>query len=240
MKNVLSFTAAALLVAAPIVAQTPPASAPTSSPAIFKTESEKRSYAIGLTISDSFKNRPEFDSEAVVSGFKDGLKGTSKMTDQDKQAVVAAFQAELQARREQEFKAVAAQNLENGSKFLEENKKKSGIKTTASGLQYEIISTGKGKTRKSPKATDTVTVHYVGTLIDGTEFDSSIKRNQPATFPLNGVIKGWTEGVQLMKTGDKFKFYIPASLGYAENAAGLIGPNSTLIFEVELLSVGAK
>lgn len=240
MKHVFSLTAAALLVAAPIVAQSSPSSAIATPSAIFKTDTEKRSYAIGLTISDSFKNRPEFDSDAVISGFSDGIKGSSKLTDQDKQSVIAAFQAEIQARREQEFRAVASQNLEVGKKFLEENKKKAGIKTTASGLQYEVISTGKAKNRKSPKATDTVTVHYVGTLIDGTEFDSSVKRNQPATFPLNGVIKGWTEGVQLMKTGDKFKFYIPSSLAYGENAAGLIGPNSTLIFEVELISVGAK
>jgi len=246
MKHVLSLTTAVLIASTPILAQQSAAPAPTAATAAtaatssFKSETEKRSYAIGLTISDSFKNRPEFDGDAVISGFNDGIKGNAKLTDQEKQEVVTAYQTEVQARREKEFRAVAAKNLEEGKTFLASNKKQPGVITTATGLQYEVISSGKGKTRKSPKETDTVTVQYKGTLLDGTEFDSSYKRNQPATFPLNGVIKGWTEGLQKMKVGDKFKFYIPAELAYGENAAGLIGPNSVLIFEVELVSIATK
>jgi FKBP-type peptidyl-prolyl cis-trans isomerase len=126
--------------------------------------------------------------------------------------------------------------LAKGEKFLEENAKKEGVTTTASGLQYKVLTPGTGK---SPKATDTVLVHYRGTLIDGTEFDSSYKRKEPISFPLNRVIAGWTEGVQLMQEGAKFEFYIPSKLGYGSRGAGRdIGPNQALIFEVELLKVG--
>ena len=151
-----------------------------------------------------------------------------------------AYQNEVQARRERELKTVSDKNADAGKAFLAENKTRADVTTTATGLQYKVVSTGTGKNRKSPKATDTVTVHYQGTLIDGTEFDSSYKRNQPATFPLNGVIKGWTEGLQKMKTGDKYTFYIPSDLAYGDTAAGLIGPNSVLIFQVELISIGGK
>ncbi len=124
---------------------------------------------------------------------------------------------------------------DKGQEFLKENAKKEGVKTTASGLQYKVVKEGDGK---SPKATDTVKVHYRGTLIDGTEFDSSYKRNEPIEFPLNGVIKGWTEGLQLMKEGSKYILYIPSNLGYgARGAGGVIPPDATLIFEVELLKV---
>lgn len=125
--------------------------------------------------------------------------------------------------------------LERGQQFLQENAKRDGVKTTASGLQYEVITEGKGK---SPKATDEVLVHYRGTLLDGTEFDSSYKRNEPISFPLNQVIKGWTEGVQLMKEGAKYRFFIPSNLAYgSRGAGGAIGPDETLVFEVELLKV---
>jgi FKBP-type peptidyl-prolyl cis-trans isomerase len=132
---------------------------------------------------------------------------------------------------------MADPNTEKGEAFLAENAKKEGVKVTASGLQYKVLKEGNGK---SPKATDNVQVHYKGTLLDGTEFDSSIKRGEPAEFPLNRVIPGWTEGVQLMKVGDKFQFTIPSALAYGEQGAGgAIGPNSTLIFEVELLAIEA-
>jgi len=125
--------------------------------------------------------------------------------------------------------------LEKGQQFLQENAKKEGVKTTASGLQYEVLTPGTGK---SPKATDVVLVHYKGTLLDGTEFDSSYKRGEPIEFPLNQVIKGWTEGVQLMKEGAKYRFYIPSNLAYgSRGAGGAIGPDETLIFDVELLKV---
>jgi FKBP-type peptidyl-prolyl cis-trans isomerase len=132
--------------------------------------------------------------------------------------------------------ATPEENKKAGETFLAANAKKANIKTTASGLQYEVISAGKGGT--APKATDTVTVHYKGTTIDGKEFDSSYSRNEPTSFPLNGVIAGWTEGVQLMKTGDKYRFYIPANLAYGERGAGgVIPPNAALIFDIELLSI---
>ncbi len=125
--------------------------------------------------------------------------------------------------------------LEKGQQFLQENAKKDGVKTTASGLQYEVLTEGTGKT---PKATDTVLVHYKGTLLNGTEFDSSYKRGEPIEFPLNQVIRGWTEGVQLMKEGSKYRFYIPSNLAYGpRGAGGVIGPDETLIFDVELLKV---
>jgi len=132
-----------------------------------------------------------------------------------------------------EQNAAQDKNASEGTKFLEENKKKEGVKTTASGLQYKAIKDGTGA---QPKATDTVTVNYRGTLINGTEFDSSYKRGEPASFPLNGVIKGWTEGLQLMKVGSKYQFFVPPNLAYGERTVGpYIAPNSTLIFEVELL-----
>ena len=130
---------------------------------------------------------------------------------------------------------MAQSALEKGQQFLQENAKKEGVKTTPSGLQYVVLTEGKGK---SPKATDTVLVHYKGTLLNGTEFDSSYKRNEPISFPLNQVIPGWTEGVQLMKEGGKYRFFIPSNLAYgARGAGGLIGPDETLVFDVELLKV---
>lgn len=253
MKYALTFTAAALVAAAPIFATegnlTPASAAPVASisaaaPKVstpsFKSDIEKRSYAVGMTIADSFKTRPEFDGIAIASGFRDAIAGASRITDQEKQEIVVAYQNEVQARRERELKTVSDKNADAGKAFLAENKTRTDVTTTATGLQYKVVSTGTGKNRKSPKATDTVTVHYQGTLIDGTEFDSSYKRNQPATFPLNGVIKGWTEGLQKMKTGDKYTFYIPSDLAYGDTAAGLIGPNSVLIFQVELISIGGK
>ncbi len=130
---------------------------------------------------------------------------------------------------------IAALNLEKGVAFLAENAKKAGVTTTASGLQYEVLQSGSGETH--PTASSTVRVHYHGTLIDGTVFDSSVERGETISFPLNRVIPGWTEGVQLMKVGDKFRFYIPSNLGYGERSAGKIPPGSVLIFDVELFEI---
>jgi FKBP-type peptidyl-prolyl cis-trans isomerase FklB len=139
-------------------------------------------------------------------------------------------------KNEEELKKVTEKNKKEGEAFLAENKKKLGVVTLPSGLQYKVIREGDGQ---APKETDTVTVHYLGTLLDGTEFDSSYKRNEPATFPVRGVIPGWQEALQLMKTGSKWQLFVPAGLAYAERGAGnIIEPNSTLIFEVELLSSG--
>ena len=170
-------------------------------------------------------------------GLRDGLAGANGMlTDAEMQSTMQEFQKQVQAQQEAKQKVVGEKNKTEGEAFLAKNKARAGVKTTASGLQYEVEKEGTGPT---PKATDTVTVNYKGTLMDGSTFDSSYDRGQPATFVLNQVIPGWTEGVQLMKVGSKYKFYIPAALGYGDKGAGAtIGPNAPLVFEVELLSIG--
>lgn len=191
------------------------------------------SYAFGVSIGGSLKDLGvEIDYDSLLEGLKDVLaKDAPKFTPAEaNQKINEALQA-LSAKK-------GEANIEKGKAFLEETKNKPGVTVTESGLQYEVLTEGDGP---KPTAEDTVTVHYVGTLIDGTEFDSSVSRGEPATFPLNGVIPGWTEGVQLMSVGSKYKFYIPSELGYGPGGAGnLIGPNSTLIFEVELISIGEQ
>jgi FKBP-type peptidyl-prolyl cis-trans isomerase FklB len=195
-----------------------------------KDQKDKASYAIGLNIGMNFnKQKIAINPDTFMAGVKDGLAGKPQMTETEVRETMTNLEKDMESKQ----KEAAGKNAKDGEKFLAENKKKDGIKTTASGLQYKELKPGTGA---QPKGTDTVTVNYRGTLIDGTEFDSSYKRGQPATFPLNAVIKGWTEGLQLMKVGSKYQFFIPASLGYGERGAGgEIGPNSTLIFEVELL-----
>jgi FKBP-type peptidyl-prolyl cis-trans isomerase len=201
------------------------------------TQKKKVSYAIGLDIGQNFKTRAmDVDLDILFQGMKDAQKTEKPLLDSAEiQKVMTQFQQEMM-KAEQEKRAV--QGLGNKSKeeaFLKENAQKPGVKVTASGLQYMVISEGTGPL---PKESDTVKVHYRGTLLDGTEFDSSYKRNQPAVFPLKGVIKGWTEALQLMKVGSKYRIFLPSSLAYGENGAGqVIGPNATLIFEVELLSI---
>ncbi len=204
-----------------------------------KLESEKSkvSYAIGHQIGDDFKKRSiEVDYDAVVFGLREGLDGKkSPITDEERQKLFDNLQKGMRAKAEAENDAKGKANVEQGKKFLEENAKKEGVKTTASGLQYKVITAGTGP---KPKDTDMVTTNYKGTLIDGTEFDSSYKRNEPATFPVNGVIKGWTEALQLMPTGSKWQLFVPSELAYGPRGAGpQIGPNATLIFEVELISI---
>jgi FKBP-type peptidyl-prolyl cis-trans isomerase len=189
------------------------------------------SYALGMLIGASAQGTNiDIDMDSLVAGLKDSMGGAkTKFTEaQAGQMVQAAGQA-AQGKK-------GAANLAAGKAFLEGNGKKSGVKTTASGLQYEVLKEGRGS---KPKATDTVTVHYEGKLLSGKVFDSSIARNQPATFPLNGVIKGWTEGLQLMGVGSKYRFFIPSELAYGPSGAGgSIGPNEVLVFEVELLAIG--
>jgi FKBP-type peptidyl-prolyl cis-trans isomerase len=190
------------------------------------------SYALGMLIGDSAKSTNiDVDVAALISGVKDSMSGAkTKYTEAQANSMV---QAALKAIADKK----GADNLKAGLAFLDANKKKAGVKTTASGLQYEVIKEGSAQ---KPKATDTVTVHYEGKLISGKVFDSSIARGQPATFALNGVIKGWTEGLQLMGVGAKYRFYIPSGLGYGTSGAGEdIGPNEVLVFEVELISIGA-
>ncbi len=204
-----------------------------------KDDKDKVSYAIGLNIGKSMKQEGlDINPDALAAAMKDVFAGAkTQLTDEEVQAVMQDFQKKMMAKQMAAREEGLGKNKAEGEKFLADNKKKEGIKTTASGLQYKVIKDGTGKT---PKATDTVKTHYRGTLINGTEFDSSYKRGEPAEFPVNGVIKGWTEALQLMKEGAKWQLFIPSELAYGERGAGKdIGPNSTLIFDIELLSVKA-
>src|SRR6267154_1329003 len=198
----------------------------------FKDQRDKVSYAIGMQIGFNLaRQKVDINPDVLNAGMKDAIAGKPQLTPDQVKDVMAQFEKDM----EQKQKQLGEKNKTDGAKFLEDNKKKPGVKTTASGLQYKVEKEGTGS---QPIATDMVTVNYRGTLIDGTEFDSSYKRGQPATFPVNGVIKGWTEALQLMKQGSKYQLFIPSSLAYGERAMGPdIGPNSTLIFEVELQDV---
>jgi FKBP-type peptidyl-prolyl cis-trans isomerase FklB len=191
----------------------------------------KASYCLGVMFASNISSQgfDSLDADTFIEGLKDVLKrGNPKISAQEAQSIVQQYMSEMMEKKTEKAK-------EEGVAFLEQNKSKEGVKTTASGLQYKIVNEGTGKT---PSPTSSVTVHYVGKLVDGTEFDSSVKRGQPATFGLNQVIPGWTEGLQLIKEGGKAILYIPYSLGYGERGAGgVIPPYSTLIFEVELLKV---
>jgi FKBP-type peptidyl-prolyl cis-trans isomerase FklB len=204
-----------------------------------KDDKDKVSYSIGLNIGRNMKQEGlDINPDALAAAMKDVFAGAKpQLTDEEVQQVMQDFQKKMMAKQMAVREEGLAKNKVEGEKFLADNKKKEGIKTTASGLQYKVIKDGTGKT---PKASDTVKTHYRGTLINGTEFDSSYKRGEPAEFPVNGVIKGWTEALQLMKEGAKWQLFIPSELAYGERGAGKdIGPNSTLIFDIELLSVKA-
>ena len=202
-----------------------------------KNEKDKVSYSIGLNIGGNFKSQSvDINPDILIKGIKDALSGSKPlMTEKEMQETMTAFQKEMNAKQAERIKSLAETNKKEGEAFLAANKGKDGVKTTSSGLQYKIIKDGNGQ---MPKATDTVTVNYIGTLIDGTEFDSSYKRGEPASFPLNGVIPGWTEALQMMKVGSKWQLFLPPAIAYGERGQGrVIGPNAALIFEVELLSV---
>lgn len=199
-----------------------------------ETEEEKVSYLLGYIVAKNTQSsEASLKNEAFLQGVKDSLEDKkSALSEEEMEEIYKNMQRRVISKKQ---KQEGEKHKMEGQKFLETNKNKSGVKVTDSGLQYEVLTEGKGK---SPTADDTVEVHYRGTLIDGTEFDSSYKRNSSISFPLNGVIRGWTEGLQLMKEGAKYKFYIPPELAYGERGAGQsIPPNSTLIFEVELLEV---
>ncbi len=200
-----------------------------------ENEQAKYSYALGLDVSMNFKQRNmDVDEKFFLAGFKDGTAGKMDiMNEEEKGAALQEFQTKMIKKMQEDMTKKAAENKAKGEKFLEENKKKEGVKVTESGLQYKVITEGKGP---KPTAEDMVECHYKGTLLDGTEFDSSYKRNQPAKFPLNRVIKGWTEGLQLMSKGAKYQFFIPSDLAYGERGNSRIGPGETLIFEVELIN----
>jgi FKBP-type peptidyl-prolyl cis-trans isomerase FklB len=222
-------------------AQKPAAPAPPAPNAAGKPESlhDRASYIIGLNLGRSLKSQEiPVTPDLIVQGLRDGLGGgTALLSEEEINAAMQNFQQEMLAKQQEKSKALSAKNQKEGEDFLAKNKARKEVKATASGLQYEVLKEGTGAT---PKPTDQVTVHYKGTLLDGTVFDSSYERNEPATFAVNQVIPGWVEALQLMKPGSKYKVYIPASLAYGETGAGpQIGPNSTLVFEIELLSVGA-
>lgn len=200
------------------------------------SEIQKLSYIFGTKIGDvSRDNDITIDMKLFRQGLKDvvGNKDLA-LSPAQMRASMAIFQKKVMAKRKVQLKSERAKNIQEGKAFLEANKKKKGVVTTASGLQYKVIKKGNGP---KPKATDRVRVQYSGKLIDGTEFDSSYKRNKPAEFGLKQVIKGWTEGVQLMNVGSTYEFYIPANLAYGKNGPPMIGPERTLIFTVELLKV---
>ncbi len=202
------------------------------------TLEQKVNYAIAQNMAENFKGGGlPIEVEAFAQGLKDVRDGAElRLTEEEMQTVMQEFQEQAMAKRAEEQKKISDANLAEGQAFLEANKVKEGVVTTESGLQYRIITEGTGV---KPKAEDSVTVHYSGKLLDGTEFDSSYTRQEPVTFPVGGVIAGWTEALQLMPQGSKWELYIPSDLAYGPGGNGPIPPNSTLTFEVELLEVKA-
>jgi FKBP-type peptidyl-prolyl cis-trans isomerase len=253
---------AAIVAGSPVFAQDKPAAAPAAKPgaaapaaapgaqakpaapavdtkaidAKFKNEKEKYGYMVGMDVARSIGQiKDEVDTAAVIQALQTSLKGEkTTLTDAEAVAVRQEFMQKLQGKQVAKMKDEADKNQKEGDAFLAKNKDKPGVKVTASGLQYEVVKQGTGP---KPKATDVVKVDYTGTKIDGTKFDSSVDRGQPATFPLNQVVPGWTEGLQLMPVGSEYKFYIPGKLAYGERGPAQIGPNATLIFSVKLISI---
>jgi FKBP-type peptidyl-prolyl cis-trans isomerase FklB len=206
----------------------------------FKTPKDKLSYALGMDLGNQFKRQSvEINPDIFVQALKDVLSGGKLLlTEEQARAAITELQKEMQQKQLAQTAALGEKNKVEGQVFLAKNKNAEGVITLPSGLQYKILKTGEGK---KPVLDDTVVCNYRGTLIDGTEFDSSYKRNEPAIFPLKGVIKGWTEALQLMTIGSKWQLFLPPDLAYGERApGGAIGPNATLIFEVELLSIKDK
>ena len=206
---------------------------------VLKDQKQKISYTMGMNMGNNWKAQGiEVDLDLLVRGVKDAMSGSpTLLTEQEAREVIMAFQKDIRAKQAEKRKLQGEQNQKEGEKFLEENKTKPGIVVLPSGLQYKVLVEGTGE---SPKPTDTATVNYRGTLIDGTEFDSSAKTGKPATFGVGQVIKGWTDALQLMKPGAKWQLFIPSALAYGERGGGpKIGPNATLIFEVELISFQA-
>jgi len=222
----LAALATSFVLAAPVIAAEPT-----------MDEAARMHYALGYQLGKDLAG-VEARGQDLQRGLEDGRSGAkSRLTDEEMSAALVALEQKVNEQRAKAQAAEAQKAQAAGQAYLAENAKKPGVKTTSSGLQYRVVQPGNGR---APTTADTVTVHYKGTLVDGKEFDSSYKRGQPATFALNQVIKGWTEGVQLMKEGGKLKLFVPSELAYGERGAGAqIGPNSTLIFEVELISVGA-
>ena len=225
-KTALALATAFAFTAAPAIAQDKP-----------ETEKEKVSYVVGMQVGQSLSQiKDEIDLDVVFQAIRGTLAGDEPALSQEEaMQVQQAFAQKLQAKRTAEMQERAEKNKAEGDAFLAANKSKPGVKTTESGLQYQVIEEGDGP---KPAATDTVKVHYTGTLLDGTKFDSSVDRGQPAQFALNAVIPGWTEALQLMPVGSKYKLWIPSDLGYGDRGTpGPIGPNQVLVFDVELLEI---
>jgi len=201
------------------------------------TKESKESYSVGHSIGTTLKvQKLSVNANLVAAGLKDALTGKGELTTENMQQILITFQEEQIKKQQEGIAVLAEKNQSDGAAYLAANKNKAGVVTLKSGLQYKVLSKGSGGT--SPKESNTVSVHYKGTLIDGTVFDSSYARNEPASFKLNQVIPGWTEGLQYMKVGDLWEFTIPAELAYGQSGAGaLIGPNTTLVFEVKLLEI---
>jgi len=206
------------------------------------TVAQQQAYGIGASVGN-FLNKDladkkeigiELDQALLMRGFEDALAGNAKIDEEKIREVLTALDESVRTKQEEKAKVESEKSKVEGEKYLADNAKKEGVMVTESGLQYEVMSDGEGA---KPVATDVVKVHYKGTLLDGTEFDSSYSRNEPTTFPLNRVIPGWTEGLQLMPVGSKYKFTIPSDLAYGDRDLGKIPANSTLIFEVELLEI---
>ena len=237
MNRRIAALAVVVLLAATVVGAQTAQSKPTGT---FSTEKDKVSYAIGVDIGTNFKKQGiDINPEMFGKGLADSwVGGKLLLTEEEVRATLTAFQNELRQKAQDRAKVQAETNKKEGDAFLAANKNNPAVMTTASGLQYKVITEGKGP---KPTPEDTVSVNYRGTLIDGTEFDSSYKRNQPATFPVKGVIPGWTEALQLMPVGSKWQLVIPANLAYGDRGAGaVIGPGAVLTFEVELLSIEKK
>ncbi|MEO3680008.1 FKBP-type peptidyl-prolyl cis-trans isomerase [Rheinheimera fenheensis] len=211
-------------------------------PAVLDTDEAKQSYSLGVsvgryldsTLDEYSKMGLSLDSALILRGVQDAIGDKTALSEEEVQAMMTALEEQFREKQAAIADAEAAQAIAAGKAYLEENAKKEGVTVTESGLQYEVLQAADGA---KPAATDTVKVHYTGTLTDGTKFDSSLDRGEPAQFPLNRVIPGWTEGVQLMNVGSKFKFTIPSELAYGERDMGVIKPNSVLVFEVELLDI---
>ncbi|TLM68108.1 MAG: FKBP-type peptidyl-prolyl cis-trans isomerase [Deltaproteobacteria bacterium] len=235
MKKVLQVIAATTLLVAI-------AAGCTAEEAVVKLDDAKQriSYTIGLNIGRDFTNQSvEVDTDALMAGIRDGLSGQKpRLSDEQMLSEVKAFRETMVAKQEAKLKALAEKNKTEGEAFLAKNAKEPGVTVTQSGLQYKVLKDGAGPV---PKADAIVSVHYRGTLLDGTEFDSSYERNEPLVLPVGGVIPGWTEALGLMKEGSKWQLFIPAALAYGEEGAPpAIGPNAVLKFEVELISAAAK
>jgi FKBP-type peptidyl-prolyl cis-trans isomerase len=231
----LAVSAAVLLSACEPGAQAP-AEPEAAAPTPLTSDKAKASYSLGFQFAENVRRQLQdsIDDEAFLRGVEDSLEGAEMLvSNEDAERALGG----LMEARQAEADAKALESLEQGLAFLEQNGQREGVVTLDSGLQYEVLEEGDGA---KPVATDVVTTHYEGRLIDGTVFDSSYKRGEPASFPLNQVIAGWTEGLQLMPTGSKWRLFVPAELAYGERAAGQIPPNSTLIFDVELIGIGAE